>query len=358
MTQAPSKRKINVVEETKEEAKPFRIQNQKLMLTYKTHLDKKKFEAWFLDSCDSYTIKFFRMAHENGHGKDSEEAEFSYEHTHVLVDFGKAFQTRDCRRFDYEKIHPHIKLIKLAKHWESAIQYIAKEDPDNADLKKENSNLVMKVLKEKNLLDALTNNVNKFCDVQGIVKIFETCKKQERKRKVKPIVLREWQEDVVKYCQEEPNDRKVLWICDKIGGAGKSTLLKHMRNEWKDEVASFTECGKIADLCNNIANAVNNGWTGRICVFDLARAYEDRDTVYHAIELVKNGTLTLTKYKGGEVEIPQETHVIIFANFMPKVKKLSWDRWDIREIDKTVMRPVNIKDIQAADDILDKLGCE
>lgn len=110
----------------------FRLQNQRILLTYSGHLDKLEYVAW-ITSKIKYKPVFIRLAHETGDNGD-------YLHTHVLIDFGKSFQTRSCRYFDYqgdiEVLHPHIKTIKTKIHFENAMVYLSKEDPENADLKK------------------------------------------------------------------------------------------------------------------------------------------------------------------------------------------------------------------------------
>ena len=329
--------------------KSFRLQNQRIMLTYKTHVNKKSFTSWFEELIpDAYEIKFLRIAHEGKSEKEEDEGCVTdYEHSHVLVEFNKAFQTRNERFFDYEKIHPHIRCIKQKTHWENALCYIAKEDPDNKDLKKENRNIVLKALNQPTLKDALVNCAQKYSDVIGITKIFEL-KEPEMRRKTKKIeVLRDWQAALMTELKEDPDDRKVMWICDYKGGCGKSTMIRLLEEKYDKDVFSIGEIGRMADFNANIASALENGWNGRICIFDLARAHEDRSGIYNAMETVKNGRITLTKYKGGVKMIPQDTHVVVFANFEPQREKLSQDRWIVRYVEDgkmTEKRPHNIKE--------------
>jgi len=49
------------------------------------------------------------------------------------------------------------------------------------------------------------------------------------------------------------------------------------------------------------------------------------------MEAIKNGLVTNTKYQGGTT-INQRPHLIVMANFLPQVSRLSIDRWDIREL--------------------------
>ena len=52
---------------------------------------------------------------------------------------------------------------------------------------------------------------------------------------------------------------------------------------------------------------------------------------YNAIEQLKDGLVFSSKYEGG-VKMFNPPHVIIFANWLPDVKTLSEDRWNIVNI--------------------------
>ena len=112
-------------DQTDQTEKTFRIANKYLLLTYKTHLKKKKFRKWFReetrrDDCHIY------MCHENGDANP----DTPYEHTHVAVFFeGKAYDIKNCRKFDYKGIHPRIDKVKNKKEFfKNVIKYIEKED--------------------------------------------------------------------------------------------------------------------------------------------------------------------------------------------------------------------------------------
>ena len=53
---------------------------------------------------------------------------------------------------------------------------------------------------------------------------------------------------------------------------------------------------------------------------------------YVYLEEIKDGFITATKYQGG-TSLFRSPHLVIFANWPPIVEgTLSFDRWDIREI--------------------------
>ena len=101
----------------------FRFQNQKVLLTYKTHLDKDKF-ADFITKIAKGALKCIYIAHENG----KDDPITPYEHTHAVINFGKSIQSRNANFLDFDEIHPHISIIKTPIQWKKACKYICKED--------------------------------------------------------------------------------------------------------------------------------------------------------------------------------------------------------------------------------------
>ena len=123
---------------TVDEKGKFVFRQCRAMLTYKTHLDKEAYKAWFVEKVQR-DLKFFRMAHEKG------DKSHPYLHTHVIFFVsGKPLETKIARYFDYgvdpddptKQIHPNIwRFAKGEKHYRNCISYLAKEDPANIDLK-------------------------------------------------------------------------------------------------------------------------------------------------------------------------------------------------------------------------------
>lgn len=131
-------------------------------MTYKSHLPKDEYIQW-LSAKAHLVLAFCRVAHENG-----DECQ-PYAHSHVLVDFGKIFQTRDEHFFCWDwkphqngwancgittkypevdscgRIHCNIKFLPSRRAFEDAKIYIAKEDPANADLAQQGFSRVVRV---------------------------------------------------------------------------------------------------------------------------------------------------------------------------------------------------------------------
>lgn len=312
--------------------KKFRMANQYLLLTYKTHVDKDKMRE-FLGSKE--TLKSCDIAHETGLGDPNNP----YAHSHVVVVFMKAIKTTNAAFFDYPtpegEIHPHIQPFK--KHeLKIKLNYIAKEDVSLQHLKKENTpTLALQIWSAENKQEALLL-AKKPGDVTGILALYANKPVQEKEDNLK---LREWQGDLLQDLAEKPDDRKIIWYMDERGGCGKSRFTRWMV---KQKLAyCLTNLGGSYHAASTIKSAIDNGWNQKILIVDLSRGYEDKD-IYDPLEAIKNGMITSVKYAGQTVEF-EPPHVVVFANFMPNLQKMSMDRWDIRVITKCDDLAYNIK---------------
>lgn len=306
-------------------AKKFKMANQKIMLTYRTHLNKTEYIEWFSNQC--MIPKFIRCAHENG----INDPETPYEHTHVLIDFGKAVQYTNPRKFDYLEIHPHIQIVGKQPHWDNSIIYIAKEDPENADLLIKKTTLADAIWSANTIGEVLQRFAYKPSDAPGLIVMFNNKPQNDNNKYLIPEEnFYPWQIDILNILKKTPNDRNVYWIYDKKGKTGKSKLSKHLISLNKDTY-KVSNTGGIRDFSTIISNALASGWTGRNFIIDLPRKAEAYD-ISPQIEDIKNGCITSTKYSG-KTEIFDTPHVIIFANFLPIIGELSLDRWKIKIID-------------------------
>lgn len=141
-------------------------------------------------------------------------------------------------------------------------------------------------------------------------------------------VLRPWQSEVLALCAEPPDDRKIHWYYDSAGGKGKTSLAKHICCNMKP--ALYVQ-GKSADIKSAIASSERKP---KIVIFGLPRSLEDYVS-YEAIESCKDGIFFSGKYESGMV-MYAPPHVIIFANFLPDMTKLSADRWVIHHMDAPI----------------------
>lgn len=139
--------------------------------------------------------------------------------------------------------------------------------------------------------------------------------------------FRPWQHALYLELLQEPDDRKVIWYHDEAGGAGKTTMARHLITMG----AFYCRNGKTADLCYAYANQ-------RIIVIDLARSVEGHVN-YNVIETLKDGLMFSTKYMSATKVRKGAAHVVVMANFLPDMSKMSVDRWDIRS---TAVLPASV----------------
>lgn len=313
----------------------FRINNKRLLLTYSQagHFDKALYDLWLRNKC-SVPITVLRLAWENGENNDNP-------HTHVVVEWERAFQTRDVRFFDFNDHHPNIKKLNSAKALKDALHYIAKEDPDNADLKRQNEpGLVSLVTRHATLSDAINSEAKSFTDVSGITQIFSLRTNQPRRFEWEPT--EEWQQQLVASCEDPPHPRTITWYYDSTGNHGKTAMCKWMFLNYPNDWLICKDMGTSRDAATIVANALAKGWTGWGFILDLPRSAENHTRIYSYLEEIKDGFVTSQKYNG-QTCVFDNPHVIVMANWLPQIGALSRDRWDIRSMDGL---PLTLYDVE------------
>ena len=301
--------------------------NRRALLTYKTHLDKDAWIEW-ISTKTGLTPDFVRLAHETGDKTNP------YDHTHCVVDFGKAFQTINMSYFDYENIHPHIRVLKSAKALKDAKTYIAKEDPANKDLLVETTPVADIVWSKDSLQEAL-RMAKKPSDATGIIALYNA--KSETLPSIPEwrMPKQDWQMKLMaqfEHPTNEHNGRKVFWYYDEIGGTGKSVLADYLAITEPQKWFTAGAFGNSKDASQIIINAISSGWNGHGIIIDLPRQAESNVGFYQVIEDLKNGRITSQKYSGRVKYLGAIPHVIVFANWKPNFSKLSRDRWVLRQI--------------------------
>lgn len=171
------------------------------------------------------------------------------------------------------------------------------------------------------------------------IKHHTTLKKIHQENKVVetyefPYPLREWQRKCLELL-ERPDDRSIAWFYDLPGNSGKSTFFKWLATR---PTAFYLDGGKKQDNIFLLKEHHN------ILLVDLPRQSKDY-VPYSTFETFKNGIWTSTKYEGNRVHRKEPGIVIVVANFLPDVTKLSMDRWDIYNINSNY----SVSDIKASD---------
>lgn len=138
--------------------------------------------------------------------------------------------------------------------------------------------------------------------------------------------LREWQQQCLALLEEE-NDRTIYWIWEKDGNVGKTAFAKYL---YVTKNVMYITGGKGSDILHVSTEALKSNENCDTFLFDLPRQLEGHVS-YSALEQIKNGFWTSTKYEGGTVCI-NNPKVMVFANWEPDMSMLSRDRWEVFEI--------------------------
>jgi len=291
----------------------FRVQNQRLMLTYKGHLDKERLMA-FIEGL--HPCAFIRCAHETGAHEDGGE---DYPHTHVLLDFGKIWQTRDCRKLDFDGVHPNIKPVKSAVHFRNGKEYLAKEDPANADLKGSGVPMADACWRHESLQEAL-RKVETVSEVMGTIALYNAAPKEDYKSPP-PREWRPWQAGMIAKLSEPADDRTIMWIYDEKGAGGKSLLARYI-GDYMNGIL-ITQMGGQKDTATLLEGEPS--LSDRPIVVDLSRSSKEKE-IYDPLEHMKDGSMNSVKYRGQRLRW-RPGHVLVMANFRPDYTKLSRDRY-------------------------------
>ncbi len=144
--------------------------------------------------------------------------------------------------------------------------------------------------------------------------------------KIEEHKLYDWQKKIISLIKTEADDRSVHWVWSEKGGVGKSKFVKHLV---LNHGGILLTKGKYSDICNLIFKMDMS--KTNLVVFDLPRNCGNKIS-YDAIESIKNGMITNTKYETG-FKAFKEPHIVIFANEEPEYEKLYMDRWHVMKID-------------------------
>jgi len=125
-----------------------------------------------------------------------------------------------------------------------------------------------------------------------------------------------WQQEIVDIISTEPDDRTIYWFYDSIGNCGKTQLTKYLCAKH----GAMLVDGKKNDILYGCCEMETDCY-----IFNFSRSVEDYVS-YDSIEKLKDGLYYSSKYESKMI-IRNSPHILIFANFLPDMAKLSMDRW-------------------------------
>lgn len=331
-----------------EEGKKWRYRSMAVLLTYKTHIPKQEYKTWILETAKiNTTADDIHIAHEK------ESSETAYEHSHVFIKFSKQPDFTDCRKLDYNGIHPNWYKPKSKRHQDNMLKYLAKEDPECAYLKqlfKEHfMSTIKKVIDAESNVEALYAAAKKPSDVTGILAIRKAAKEEQvaKECQYEPVPDADidwnffpWYTELKEYLLGPAVPRKILWFVSSQGDRGKSYFITMMllREESRQYVCKVGDVMSMKGMAQHIHNHVSTyGKKPTVLIFNIPASKSDESTkhIYRQLETIKDGSVCGEKYTGHGVswnphKVP---HVIVFANIEPDYSQVKPDRWIVRSID-------------------------
>lgn len=320
-----------------DEKKGFYLQNQRFLLTYKTHINKGDYHTWCHDKwTGKYKDLKLHIAHENG----KNDPITPYEHSHIILDFGKRFQSKNSRVFDFivndDVIHPHIKKIMSKKHLERCYAYLAKEDPENEYLLKLCSKKfdIVRDVFEVSKSDAL-NNARSASEALAIARLHDEHRDVNNSDSWsttdEDFELYPWQAQIWGMINTRCRRSNIIhWIWDNNGANGKTTFINYCVDADPKHNYALYALGSHRDVSENISQAIKHGWTGRVLHINLTRSAEYHDG-YNALEQLSDGRMTKQKYTGGDVKF-KNRYLIVYSNWLPDPNKLTRSRWRVKKL--------------------------
>lgn len=130
------------------------------------------------------------------------------------------------------------------------------------------------------------------------------------------------QKEVLKLL-ESNNDREITVWYDDVGGVGKSWLTGALWERRKAHQVRMTGSaeGIIKDVCSKMSKDRRP-----IVIVDIPRSGKWTKQIYEAIEVIKDGLIDDPRYSANAINI-KGVKVLVMCNSMPKLDKLSKDRW-------------------------------
>lgn len=147
---------------------------------------------------------------------------------------------------------------------------------------------------------------------------------------IKPTEFYAWQTALIQELQGPPHPRRITWYLDELGGSGKTAISKYITTTLPG--ALFFSGGSFRDISHAV---IKSSFDPKVVVVNLPRSCEGKIS-YGALEAIKDGIIQSGKYEGG-TRIYAPPHLIVMANFMPDMKQLSLDRWEIRELRENIL---------------------
>lgn len=146
-------------------------------------------------------------------------------------------------------------------------------------------------------------------------------------RRVRFGKLRRNQREIIRILDKQ-TDRNILAIVDKYGNTGKSWL-----TNWGFEKGLGFYVPPTIGTVEGIIQHVCSGYRREPYIFiDIPRSWKWSEQLYTAIESIKDG-LVYDKRYSSRIRNIRGVKICVFTNTMPKLDRLSTDRWVLVDAD-------------------------
>lgn len=372
---------IDAVDGLTETVKSFKL--RKFMLTYPHHhIDKEALESWLrakFEARNCGKIFFLRMAHETG------DKTVPYNHTHVVVhldcqiqDQSKGLRYLDCDLPGYgypegtfnkegedisgRAIHPHIYGAKSSRHFEQMKVYLAKEDPDNDDLRCSDTGLFQIIAACNSIGEVLAkipanqwpaaiqawDHIKEHVNAPDVIKpeivtlekLFngksfrpwqvELLKRLEKRVPPKRLITEEDIDPVVQ-AKTEKQQRRIYCVYNPGFSIGKSHFVLAVKALNARRYASLDGMGSDKDVICALKKEMKKGWHGSVLLIDIPFKAQDRID-YGTIEKLRNGAASSYKYDSECGKPWHMEHIVLLTNTMPDIFQTDPRRWCVYQI--------------------------
>nr|WET17311.1 replication associated protein [Banana bunchy top virus associated alphasatellite 6] len=214
--------------------------------------------------------------------------------------------------------NPHVEPMRAS--FDDALAYVMK-DETRIDGPWEFGIRIRKGSNKRKLLEILEDSDNEVLQPQKYRRAMAKQAMSESKKKAAEegfsYELREWQVQLTKLLEEEPDNRTIIWVYGPKGGEGKTEFAKHLglKDGW-----TYLPGGELKDMMYLLSKDMKNN-----VVIDFPRCTKEFIS-YKFLEMVKNRTIYSYKYEPVGSIVCNKVHVVVFSNEEPDYVKLSLDR--------------------------------
>jgi len=168
-----------------------------------------------------------------------------------------------------------------------------------------------------------------YCSKEDKKPFLWQCRMKKELKLIHESQFYNWQKDILKVINDEPDGRTVHWYWSHKGSIGKTCFAKWLCVN----KGAFVLNGRGHDVRNGILTFLENeGDTPELVLYPLPKCHGSDYVSYEALENIVDMFFYSGKYEGGMV-IGNSPHLIVFANEPPISSKMSDDRWNIVCID-------------------------